>query len=132
MPIELIQALFSVGTWLFLVLVLVFLLIFLIQFLMPKQLLHAYFKPPYFKREEVIIFTGFPFGYIRTVMFMRLVSSPASGVRRGIIDAHTLVPVWFRWLSKLTLLAFVIIFAAFMSIMFIFIVEFFFLNPDRY
>jgi hypothetical protein len=39
---------------------------------MPKNILETYFKEPYFKLSEITAFSGFPFYYIRTLMFMRI------------------------------------------------------------
>lgn len=130
MSLELIQYLFDLGIKLFVVLLFVFLLIFINHLLIPRELLKTYFKQPYFKQAEIIFFTGFPFGYIRTVMFMRLVSSPLSGKKRGLTEAYKLAPNWYIWLSKITLLLFMVVFGLFMSIMLIFIFEFFIIHPE--
>jgi hypothetical protein len=76
----------------------VFLLIF--HFFMPQAVLVKYFKPPYFREMECMLFTGIPYAPIRTVMFMRVIAFPSSGKVRGITDAHLLVPNWYRTVSK--------------------------------
>lgn len=43
-----------------------------------KAMLETYYKPPYCSRGEVVAFTGFPLGYIRAAMFMRLAGFPSS------------------------------------------------------
>jgi len=53
--------------------------IFIMHILMPKKVLKVYFKEPYFGPGEIAMFTGFPFGYMRTTMFMRILAFPASG-----------------------------------------------------
>jgi len=77
---------------------LVFILI--MHILMPRKVLKAYFKEPYFNAGEIAMFTGFPFGYMRTAMFMRGLAFPASGKRRGLENAHKLAPVWYCKVSK--------------------------------
>lgn len=80
--------------------------IFVIHFLVPRNLLRKYFKEPYFSPAETEFFSGFPFGYIRTVMFMRLVGFPKSGKKRGLTEAYRLAPPWFRLTSKVVLVLF--------------------------
>jgi hypothetical protein len=63
-------------------------LIFIMHILMPKKVLETYFKEPYFRPAEITMFTGFPFGYMRTAMFMRALAFPASGKRRGVENAY--------------------------------------------
>ncbi len=75
-------------------------IVFCVHFFVPKELLKAYFKPPYFSPTEIEFFSGFPFAYVRTVMFMRLVGFPKSGKRRGVDNAHNLAPRWFLLMSK--------------------------------
>jgi len=132
MSIDFIQFLFFLGMYTFVALVLVFVMILVAHVLMPRRLLKAYFKPPYFKKGEVIMFTGFPFGYIRTVMFMRLMAYPTSGAKRGLTQAFEMAPRWFRVYSKLTLLSFAAVGGLFMLIMLISIIEVFIIHPDRY
>jgi len=69
------------------------LLIFMMHVLMPSKVLETYFKEPHFSSTEITMFTGFPFGYMRTAMFMRALGFPASGKRRGVEDAYKLAPV---------------------------------------
>ena len=71
-----ILAIISVTVFLCLMLSLVFILI--MHFLMPKKVLETYFKEPYFRPAEITMFTGFPFGYMRTAMFNRVLGFPAS------------------------------------------------------
>jgi len=77
---------------------LVFILI--MHVLMPKQVLKTYFKEPHFNAGEIAMFTGFPFGYMRTTMFMRALAFPASGKKRGVENAYKLAPVWYCKVSK--------------------------------
>jgi len=51
--------------------------------LMPKNVLKTYFKEPYFRPGEIAMFTGFPFGYMRTAMFNRVLGFPSSGKKEG-------------------------------------------------
>lgn len=71
-----------------------------IHFFVPKAMLRTYFRKPYFSPAEIELFTGFPFAYIRTAMFMRLAGWPESGKRRGLTAAHELAPRWFQRISR--------------------------------
>ncbi|NOX91928.1 MAG: hypothetical protein GXP18_05620 [Gammaproteobacteria bacterium] len=84
--------------FLFLMACLVF--IFIMHILMPKIVLKTYFKEPYFSSTEITMFTGIPFGYMRTTMFMRALGFPSSGKKRGIEDAYKITPVWYCKASK--------------------------------
>jgi hypothetical protein len=68
--------------------------------LMPKPVLEKYFKPPYFKVAECAFLRGVLFGPIRTVMFMRVLSCPSSGKKRGMTEAYKLAPRWYIILSR--------------------------------
>jgi tellurite resistance protein TehA-like permease len=75
---------------------------------MPKAVLEKYFKPPYFRELECMLFTGIPYAPIRTVMFMRVIGFPSSGKVRGISDAYLLVPNWYRIVSKVMIIVAVV------------------------
>jgi len=92
-------------------------LIFIIHFLIPKCILKTYFKEPYFKSSEIIAFSGFPFGYIRTLMFMRLLGFPSSGNKRGLENVYESVSVWLCSLSKYVVISFLASFSLFLLIM---------------
>jgi len=81
--------------------------IFIMHLLMPKKVLKAYFKEPYFNAGEIAMFTGFPFGYMRTGMFMTALAFPARGKKRGVENAYKLAPVWYCKVSKYFLYFFV-------------------------
>ena len=85
-------------------------LLLVIHFFAPKSMLRTYFKEPYFSSTEVAFFSTFPFFFMRTVMFMRLAGWPNSGKRRGLTDAYELAPLWFRVVSKVFILIFLISF----------------------
>jgi len=78
--------------------------------LMPSAVLNKYFKPPHFRDMERLLFTGFPYAPMRTIMFMRAIAYPGSGKVRGITEAHLLVPSWYRSLSKITVISIVLSF----------------------
>jgi len=82
--------------------------IFILHILMPRKVLKTYFKEPYFSATEIAMFTGFPFGYMRTGMFNRVLGFPASGKKRGLENAYKMAPVWYCKASKYFLVAFVI------------------------
>ncbi len=81
--------------------------ILVMHFLMPKEVLERYFKPPYFREFECKFFSGIPYAPIRTVMFMRVIAFPNSGNRRGITEAHKMVPQWYCISSRVTLVTLV-------------------------
>lgn len=85
-----------------------FLLVAVFHFLLPVKLLETYFKPPYFSQGEIVAFSGYPLGYIRTIMFLRLLGFPSSGERRGLTKAYELVPEWMCVLAKWTVILLVV------------------------
>lgn len=93
------------------------LVVFLVHFFVPKAMLRTYFCEPYFSPFEVEFFTGAPFAYIRTVMFMRLAGWPESGRKRGLTEAYKLAPMWFRYLSKFVVGCFITSFSLFLLLM---------------
>ena len=96
--------LFEMLLWAFMYLILGLmgniLLIFIMHILMPRKVLETYFKEPHFSPTEITMFTGFPLGYMRTAMFMRILGFPDSGKRRKVEDAYKLAPVWYCKASK--------------------------------
>ena len=74
--------------------------VFIMHILMPKKVLETYFKEPHFSITEITMFTGIPFGYMRTTMFMRALAFPSSGKKRGVENAYKLAPVWYCKISK--------------------------------
>ncbi len=93
------------------------LLIFMMHIVMPRKVLETYFREPYFSSTEITLFTGFPFGYMRTAMFMRALGFPASGKRRGVEDAYKLAPVWYCKASKYIVISVLINFSSFLLIL---------------
>jgi len=81
--------------------------ILIMHILMPRKVLKTYFKEPYFNAGEIAMFTGFPFGYIRTSMFMGILAFPAKGKKRGVENAYKLAPVWYCKVSRYFLYFFV-------------------------
>ncbi|MEG3755311.1 hypothetical protein [Psychromonas arctica] len=94
-----------------------FVIIFIVHFLMPKDILETYFKKPYFKSSEIITFTGFPFGYVRTLMFMRILGFPISGKKRGLEKVFEISPVWLCNLSKYVIFSFLASFSLWLLLM---------------
>jgi len=92
-------------------------LIFIIHLLIPKRVLKTYFKEPYFKLAETTAFSGFPFGYIRTLMFMRLLGFPSSGKKRGLENVYETAPVWLCSLSKYVVISFLASFSFLLLLM---------------
>jgi len=92
--------LFYLGIFMLLSILLTLLVMLIMHFLMPRQVLDKYFKPPYFREMERQLFTGLPYAPMRTIMFMRAIAYPSSGKKRGITEAHLLVPKWYCLVSK--------------------------------
>lgn len=128
MPLELMQSLFVVWVYVFGALWAVFGLVFVVHFLVPRQLLNLYFKPPYFNQAEVKMLTGFPFAYLRTFVLMRLVAFPASGEKRGLTRVYEVSPRWFRVVSTWLLLTFFIIVGMLFLMMALFLFDLFVLR----
>jgi uncharacterized membrane protein YwzB len=95
---------FYVGVASLISIVVHMLLLLIFHFVMPQTVLDKYFKPPYFRDIECLLFTGIPYAPIRTIMFMRLIAYPGSGKARGINDAHLFVPRWYRAVSKIMII----------------------------
>jgi|GEM_PF-1135990 len=91
----------------------------IMHLLMPKAILDKYFKPPYFKAGECALFTGIPFSTIRTVMFMRVLSSPNSGKKRGMTEAYKLAPRWYIILSRIIVIYILGIMGSLLFVLFI-------------
>lgn len=106
MPVELLKFLLGVSVVLLINTMVCLVVIFAIHPFVPKAMLKTYFKPPYFSHGEIAAFTGFPLGYMRTAMFMRLAGFPSSGKRRGLTEAYLLAPRWFRVLSRIFIIFF--------------------------
>ena len=81
------------------------------HFTMPSAVLDRYFKPPHFRDFEIVLFTGIPYAPMRTIMLMRAIGYPSSGKVRGVTEAHTLVPQWYRVMSKIVVISIIIGFA---------------------
>ena len=72
----------------------------IMHFLMPQAVLDRYWKEPYFRPFELMLFSGWSFfAPMRTMMFMWTFMFPRLGKRRGIIEPHRLVPRWYRIVS---------------------------------
>lgn len=104
-------------------------IVFLVHFFVPKDMLRTYFREPYFSPAEIEFFTGFPFAYMRTAMFMRLAGWPSSGKRRGLTDAYKLAPLWFQRLSRVFIRIFLIIFSLMMVLGCFLAIAFWLLEP---
>lgn len=109
MPVELLQQLSYFLLFLFAASMLWLAIIFILHFLVPKAMLGAYFREPYFSPVEVEIFSGFPFAYMRTAMFMRFAGWPKSGRKRGLPEDASLIPCWFRCISKMLIWGFFLV-----------------------
>ncbi|EOX3948594.1 hypothetical protein ACNUCD_001734 [Vibrio alginolyticus] len=73
------------------------------HFLMPKEIVGNYFKKPYFNEFELSLFTGWPYAFFRTLMFVRLIVQPSSGEKRKLPNISREVPKWYHYLSILLL-----------------------------
>ena len=79
------------------------------HFLMPKEALEKYFKPPYFHQGECEVLTGIPYSPIRTVMFMAVFAFPSMGKNRKLTEAYELAPIWYRVASKIIIIALIVL-----------------------
>lgn len=95
-----------------------------IHFAVPRAMLDTYFREPYFSPFEVEFFTGFPFAYMRTVMFMRLAGWPESGRKRGLTEVYKLAPPWFQLLSRVCIRILIILCSLLMLLLIISFVKF--------
>ena len=120
MQISIMDLTFQVAIYLMIWLCLNFILFFMMYFLIPKNILVNYFKKPYFTTTEIIMLSGFPSCFMRTVMFMRLLGFPLSGKKRGLEKAYQTAPIWLCRLSKYIIISFLISFSVFMLIAAIF------------
>ena len=68
------------------------------QFLMPRTVLKRYWKEPYFRPFELVLFTGV-LAPIRTLMFIWAVVFPRLGKKRNVIGVREMVPRWYRALA---------------------------------
>lgn len=82
----------------------------IMHFFMPKAMLDSYFKEPYFSRTELVFFRAFPFNFFKDIMFMRLAAWPSCGERRGMAEAYSSAPFWFRRISKVLISILLVIF----------------------
>ncbi|MCF7478506.1 hypothetical protein L3V32_17610 [Vibrio sp. J2-4] len=73
----------------------------IMHILMPKKIVNSYFTEPYFNTFELALFTGWPYAFFRTLMFVRLIVQPSSGKKRKLPDISKEVPRWYRSLSLL-------------------------------
>jgi len=73
------------------------LFLIIMHLLMPQAILDRYWKEPYFRPFELMLFSGWSFfAPVRTIMFMGTFLFPRLGKKRGIIEPHRLVPRWYR------------------------------------
>lgn len=100
--------LFEILMYSFLGLIISYALVIIIYFLIPKHFLKNHFTPPHFSQTEVIMLSGFPTFFIRTVMFMRLLGFPSSGKLRGLENAYKTQPTWLCKFCKYSIFCFVI------------------------
>ena len=65
----------------------------IMHLLMPKDIVNSYFKEPYFNTFELTLFTGWPYAFFRTLMFVRLIVQPSSGKKRKLPNISGEVPI---------------------------------------
>ncbi|HHF3219938.1 TPA: hypothetical protein ACPJ2X_000945 [Vibrio diabolicus] len=80
----------------------------IMHLLMPKKIVGNYFKKPYFNEFELSLFTGWPYAFFRTLMFVRLIVQPSSGKKRKLPNISGEVPKWYRYLSILLLVIIIV------------------------
>lgn len=118
MPMNVAGTVFPVVMWLIVIAWIIFALILTMHFLMPKDVLIKYFKPPHFKTGECQLFSGIPYAPMRTIIFMTVFAFPKKGAKRKLTKAHMLVPGWYKIASKLILIALVLTIAGILILSF--------------
>jgi len=99
--------------------VFLFLVAFVLHWFFPKELTEQYFRSPYFNAAEIVMFSGFPLGYVRTAMFFRLLGFSGSGKKRGLPnEIGSEYPKW-KVFSRYWVFAFVFCFSTFLVLTFI-------------
>jgi hypothetical protein len=68
----------------------------IMHFLMPREVLERYWKPPHFRAIEIALFTNTIYAPMRTVMLMAAIAFPRLGKKRNVVEACRLVPRWYR------------------------------------
>jgi hypothetical protein len=84
---------------------------------LPRPFKDSVFREPHFRPAELGFLCGAPMGFIRTLMLMRLVASPASGRKRGLVDVHLRAPPWFLPLARVGIPLFFTLLAAFFGLL---------------
>ena len=72
----------------------------MIHFLMPREILDKYFKPPHFREGEIALFSGVPFALMRTVMLVGVMVFPKLGKKRKLTELHLETPRWYLGAAK--------------------------------
>jgi len=103
------ENLFVLIVWIIAAFIVVFALIMVMHFLMPKQALEKYFKPPYFQPGERDVLTGIPYSPIRTVIFMTVFAFPGLGKNRKLSEAFEMAPKWYRITSKILIITLIVL-----------------------
>lgn len=95
---------FKLVVLLVIVQLVMFIAIIFMHFLMPKNILDKYFKPPpYFREAECKLFTGIPYAPMRTIMLMAVIAFPSRGKKRKMVNVYKLSPGWYRIASIIIL-----------------------------
>ena len=74
-------------------------LVVVMHYFLPQTVLTRYFKQPHFKAFELVFLTGFPFAFMRTVMFMGVIARPSLGQKRDLTLVYQLVSKCYRVIS---------------------------------
>ena len=81
------------------------------SFFIPKPMTEKYFKKPYFNDFEIAFFTGFPYGFLKAPIFLRLGGFPKSGRKRKILGIEDVTPKWFSYLGKIYVYSYLLLFS---------------------
>jgi len=76
------------------------LLLLLLHFLMPREVLHRYWKEPHFRSMELALFSTTLFAPMRTIMLAWAIAFPGLGQRRKVAGIRDLVPMSYRMGAK--------------------------------
>lgn len=85
--------------------------LFLMSFCLPNALRQQYYRPPYFKANELALLGWFPLSVFNDVALASMFVWPRLGRKRGVVAAGGELPTWYQlvlrayfWGTSLSLL----------------------------
>lgn len=74
--------------------------VLVMHLLMPKKVMQVYFREPHFSPTEQVMFSAFPFVFMRVTGMIWLIALPRFGRKRQMMDIQTHCPGWYVRLSQ--------------------------------